>query len=293
MLPNMTSQKETTMKPATLIIGTIATFILVAIIANNPNPGEAINLLAALLILPFVAAPWVAIPWLIAAFIVALLGRRRHRSGLGWFLLALAISPLLAGLLVLVLPARPSAAQIAAKLDKQAIADKFARLGTPELEQPPCEIRKTPAERSEIGKALLVVVGAIVVIFGLLFFFASQGHAAEEYEIPGSNYMIPGRDYEPGPSPGLVAVFINRCHDTTEGAQLCDLPGWPGGDFLRSIPHWLALEDGWVHKAAHDCLAQLDVLAKTHPGGPGLRFACGIKWGPWSGTYFGMTPPNP
>jgi hypothetical protein len=33
------------------------------------------------------------------------------------------------GLLVHVLPARPSPAQIAAEREKQAIADKFARLG--------------------------------------------------------------------------------------------------------------------------------------------------------------------
>jgi hypothetical protein len=41
-----------------------------------------------------------------------------------------AISPLLARLLVLVLAAPPSPAQIAAEPDRQAIANKFARLRT-------------------------------------------------------------------------------------------------------------------------------------------------------------------
>jgi hypothetical protein len=42
--------------------------------------------------------------WLVLAVIVGVGANTRGRSGPGWFLLAVVISPLLAGLLVLVLP---------------------------------------------------------------------------------------------------------------------------------------------------------------------------------------------
>lgn len=41
------------------------------------------------------------IVWVIGAFIVAMLAGRRGRSGVLWFIIAVALSPLLAGLLVL------------------------------------------------------------------------------------------------------------------------------------------------------------------------------------------------
>jgi hypothetical protein len=47
---------------------------------------------------------WIIIPWLIFAGIVAILADSRGRSGFGWFILAVLISPLIGALLVLVLP---------------------------------------------------------------------------------------------------------------------------------------------------------------------------------------------
>jgi phosphotransferase system glucose/maltose/N-acetylglucosamine-specific IIC component len=44
--------------------------------------------------------------WIAFAVIVGIAASRRGRSGLGWFLLALVISPVIAGLLVLVLPSK-------------------------------------------------------------------------------------------------------------------------------------------------------------------------------------------
>lgn len=44
-----------------------------------------------------------AVFWISAAIVVGIIGRHRGRSGFGWFLLALLLSPLLAGVLVLVL----------------------------------------------------------------------------------------------------------------------------------------------------------------------------------------------
>lgn len=41
--------------------------------------------------------------WSIAAVVVAVIAANRGRSGFGWFLLAMLISPLLAGILVLAL----------------------------------------------------------------------------------------------------------------------------------------------------------------------------------------------
>lgn len=47
---------------------------------------------------------WLIIPWLIFAGIVAILADGRGRSGFGWFILAVLLSPLVGALLVLVLP---------------------------------------------------------------------------------------------------------------------------------------------------------------------------------------------
>lgn len=44
--------------------------------------------------------------WLVFSIIVAVLANHRGRSGLGWFLLACLISPLIAGLLVLIFPTK-------------------------------------------------------------------------------------------------------------------------------------------------------------------------------------------
>lgn len=41
--------------------------------------------------------------WLAAAVVVGVIAAARNRSGFGWFLLAVVISPLLAGILVLAL----------------------------------------------------------------------------------------------------------------------------------------------------------------------------------------------
>ena len=46
----------------------------------------------------------IAFSWLALAIIVGVAANTRGRSGVGWFLLAAVISPLIAGLLVLALP---------------------------------------------------------------------------------------------------------------------------------------------------------------------------------------------
>ena len=48
--------------------------------------------------------------WLILAVVVAVAASMRGRVGFGWFLLTLAISPLITGLLVFVLPRRATGA---------------------------------------------------------------------------------------------------------------------------------------------------------------------------------------
>jgi hypothetical protein len=67
--------------------------------------------------------------WITGAVLVAVLANRRDRSAIGWFLLSLLISPVLAGLFVLVLaPLRPTYEQIAAIAAVEALpADSHAR----------------------------------------------------------------------------------------------------------------------------------------------------------------------
>lgn len=51
---------------------------------------------------------WLVVFWLALAFIVGLIANMRGRDGIGWFALAILISPFLAGLLVLVFARKPS-----------------------------------------------------------------------------------------------------------------------------------------------------------------------------------------
>jgi len=44
--------------------------------------------------------------WLLFSILVAVLAARRGRSGLGWFVISALLSPLFAGLLVLILPSK-------------------------------------------------------------------------------------------------------------------------------------------------------------------------------------------
>jgi hypothetical protein len=53
--------------------------------------------------------------WIVFAIVVAVAANTRGRSALGWFLLAVIISPLIAGLLVLALPNRARRLQIEAE----------------------------------------------------------------------------------------------------------------------------------------------------------------------------------
>jgi hypothetical protein len=42
--------------------------------------------------------------WFVLAFVIGVAADRRSRSGFGWFLLAILLSPLIAGILLAVLP---------------------------------------------------------------------------------------------------------------------------------------------------------------------------------------------
>lgn len=59
--------------------------------------------------------------WLIAAAVVGVIASNRGRSGFGWFILACLISPLLAGILVLVLRSK------VADLTQPSVADGTGR----------------------------------------------------------------------------------------------------------------------------------------------------------------------
>jgi hypothetical protein len=46
----------------------------------------------------------VGIIWVVLAFVIGVAAQRRDRSGFGWFLLAILLSPLIVGILLAVLP---------------------------------------------------------------------------------------------------------------------------------------------------------------------------------------------
>lgn len=55
--------------------------------------------------------------WLVASFVVGVIATARDRSGFGWFMLSVFISPLLAGILVLALGHRKPPEQVLSIVD--------------------------------------------------------------------------------------------------------------------------------------------------------------------------------
>lgn len=59
------------------------------------------------------------IGWVVLSVVVGVLASSRNRSGGGYFLLSMVLSPLIGLLLVVLLPARPSAAEQAAQVEAE------------------------------------------------------------------------------------------------------------------------------------------------------------------------------
>ena len=70
---------------------------------------------------------WPVVFWLALAFIVGLIANMRGRDGIGWFALAILISPFLAGLLVVIFAPKPSPfEQVSeASSDRSAVLSTF------------------------------------------------------------------------------------------------------------------------------------------------------------------------
>jgi hypothetical protein len=76
--------------------------------------------------LPISMVP-VAVIWLIFAIVVAAAANGRGRTGFGWFILAVVISPLLAGLLLAILPDLQTRALLEGLYDARSVDDEALR----------------------------------------------------------------------------------------------------------------------------------------------------------------------
>jgi hypothetical protein len=65
--------------------------------------------------------------WIIFAFAVGFIASQRGRSGFGWFLLAILISPLIAVIILALIPSHtPSAVSLEAQVRDRLLEDRFA-----------------------------------------------------------------------------------------------------------------------------------------------------------------------
>jgi hypothetical protein len=95
------------------------------------------------------------IAWIVVAIIVGVVANSRGRSGFGWFVLAVVISPVIAFLLVIVLP----------RLDTSGSVRSGAKVG-----------ESVPAQSFSFGRAVVIVlaliaaliVAGIAVAFGII-----------------------------------------------------------------------------------------------------------------------------
>jgi hypothetical protein len=69
----------------------------------------------------------VAVIWLIFAIVVAAAANGRGRAGFGWFILAVVISPLLAGLLLAILPDLRTRALLEGLYNARSVDDEALR----------------------------------------------------------------------------------------------------------------------------------------------------------------------
>jgi hypothetical protein len=123
------------------------------------------------------------IMWLFFSALVGIVADRRKRNGFGWFVLALFISPLFAGLLVLVLPARfhvvyttmpdgtVTAAAISNREIRAAISDAKRPEGVAKIKRPKPQPKPSAQFKlSDVGFPVLIGATALVLAFLLTAF---------------------------------------------------------------------------------------------------------------------------
>jgi hypothetical protein len=112
--------------------------------------------------------------WVFLAIVVGVAASSRSRDGTGWFFLAVIISPLFAGLLLLALPSKKkwqedSYAKIAAMAAVEATPEnsQSRRILAIELAKPAMEEEARRKKRARNNLGLLVLVA-----FGVLYYLA-------------------------------------------------------------------------------------------------------------------------
>lgn len=120
----------------------------------------------------------VAIVWLLLALVVGVAASGRGRSGFGWFVLAVVLSPLIAGLLVLAMPSLKGTAQAPSLATHRKCPEcaelvlKEARVckhcGTKLEALVAVAARKPDVQMGRIYLAIIVVVaGWLLFVFGM------------------------------------------------------------------------------------------------------------------------------
>jgi hypothetical protein len=122
----------------------------------------------------------VAIIWLILAFVLGVAAERRGRSGFGWFLLALLLSPVITGILLAVFPDKRLRALLEEPRRSAAVDDRAL-------------LRNIQQDAGSINGLLppVIFIGALVVVLGIVWTGWSTGiFTASQQIIPPAIQVV-------------------------------------------------------------------------------------------------------
>jgi hypothetical protein len=179
----------------------------------------------------------ILIGWVGLAFVVAIFAAKRERSGIGWFFLALLISPLLAGLLLLALGSgtvqvRCPACRELVRSDALKCKHCGEALGAVR-EVSKAETQELAAYHRENNRKVLIMVVGVAVLFTVAMISANAGtRSTEVVRQFKAQQPCPATGQPSGPCPGWQI-------DHRE-ALVCG-----GRDDLANL-QWLTVEE---HKA--------------------------------------------
>jgi hypothetical protein len=183
---------------------------------------------------------WVFIYFALAV-IVGVAANTRGRSGLGWFMLALIISPLISGLLVLALPRVEVATELSIESERLTTEHQTVSLQPDNPFEPEGVLRGFPYRVRENGAIEAMMTGGLVRFRDMeQFLAAAEGRDAVQAKIPTAVFDRDRNSFDNLPVGSKLLRHLNM--------QVVLLPdGSVKGETDRGIKWFRSFEDWRKH----------------------------------------------